>query len=92
MPDLVGFATAHPEVAVVGLAVNDDPGDSRRFAERFEVPYDLGIDRKGEVAVRYGATGLPITALLDRTGRIVFTKRGAIARDELEAFAGRFGA
>jgi len=92
MPDLVAFATAHPAVAVLGLAVNDKPSDSRRFADRFEVPYDLGIDQKARVAGRYGVTGLPVTVLLDREGRIVSTRFGAISRDELESFAERFGA
>ena len=87
MPDLVAFAEEHPEVAVVGLAVNDAPSDSRRFAERYGVGYDLGIDRDTEVAGEFGATGLPVTVYIDRDGRIVTTHFGTVTRPDLEAFA-----
>ena len=87
MPDLVAFAEEHPEVAVIGLAVNDDPGDSRRFAERYGVGYELGIDRRADVAGEYGATGLPVTVFVDREGRIVSTQFGSVTRPDLETFA-----
>ena len=87
MPDLVAFAKEHPEVAVVGLAVNDKPSDSRRFADRYGVGYDLGIDRDTEVAGEFGATGLPVTVYVDREGRIVSTQFGSVTRPDLEAFA-----
>jgi cytochrome c biogenesis protein CcmG/thiol:disulfide interchange protein DsbE len=87
MPALVAFATSHPEVAVLGLAVNDAPSDSRRFAERYGVGYDLGIDEGAKVAGEYGATGLPVTVYLDGEGRIVGSRFGGVTEAELDAFA-----
>ncbi len=87
MPDLVAFAEEHPDVAVIGLAVNDAPADSRRFAERYRVGYELGIDRRADVAGEFGATGLPVTVFVDREGQIVSTQFGSVTRPDLEAFA-----
>ena len=61
MPALVAFAEANPGLRVVGLAVNDREEESRRFARDLGVDFDLGVDRDGDVAASYGATGLPIT-------------------------------
>ena len=36
-PDLVAFAGAHPEIAVVGVAVNDERGDTEAFVEKYGV-------------------------------------------------------
>lgn len=90
-PDLVAFARENPDVAVVGLAVSDDQGDSRRFAREFTVPYDLGVDRDAEVAADYEATGLPVTVVIDREGREASTWYGPIGRDELELFTAQLG-
>ncbi|MDX6556129.1 MAG: cytochrome c biosis protein CcmG, thiol:disulfide interchange protein DsbE [Miltoncostaeaceae bacterium] len=87
LPDLVAFATAHPEIAVLGLAVNDDPSDSRKFAEKYRVDYDLGVDDRARVAGEYGATGLPVTIYLDREGRILGSRFGGVTEADLDAFA-----
>lgn len=91
MPELVAFARENPEVAVVGLAVMDERGDSRRFAREFDVPYDLGVDADGEVAGDYEATGLPVTVVIDREGREASTWFGPIGREDLELFAAQLG-
>lgn len=91
MPALVDFATQNPEVAVVGLAVTDVPRDSRRFAERFGVPFDLGIDRDGGVATDFGVSGLPVTVIVDREGRVANTVFGEVTQDDLELFVTALG-
>ena len=87
MPDLQAFQEAHPEIAVVGLAVRDDPDDSRRFARRTGVEFPLGIDRQGEVAGRYAALSLPVTVVIDAEGRIANTWFGLIRPEQLEELA-----
>lgn len=91
MPALVEFSRAQPGLEVIGLAVNDRPADSRRFAERYDIPFDLGIDRDGDVALAYGATGLPVTVVIDAEGRVADTFFGEITREQLDAYATQLG-
>lgn len=91
MPALVEFAEETPGMDVVGLAVNDLPADSRRFAEQVGIPFDLGIDRDGAVAREFGATGLPVTVIVDQEGRVADTFFGEITRAQLDSYAEQLG-
>jgi cytochrome c biogenesis protein CcmG, thiol:disulfide interchange protein DsbE len=92
MPALIEFHTLNPGVDVVGLAVNDRPADSRRFAEDLGIPFELGTDRGGEVAADYAVPGLPVTVVIDERGRIASFFPGEIDRAQLDAFADQLGA
>jgi thiol-disulfide isomerase/thioredoxin len=92
MPTLVTFAKEHPGLDVVGLAVNDRPGDSRRFARKVGADFTLGIDRDADVAAEFDATtGLPTTVIIDQEGRIASTVFGPVSRTALEGFADQLG-
>ena len=86
-PALIEFANERPEVKVVGVAVDDDPDDSRRFAEELDIPYDLATDRQGGQAARFQVQGLPVTVIVDADGRVVTTWFGEITREDLDLFA-----
>ena len=90
-PALVAFSKANPGLDVVGIAVNDRPSDSRRFAQSKKIPYDLGIDRDAEVASKFGVQGLPVTVIIDAEGRIADTFVGEIARTQLDGYAAQLG-
>jgi thiol-disulfide isomerase/thioredoxin len=91
-PDLIAFAKAHPEVRVVGIAVNDEPKDSRAFAAQYKVTYDLGSDPDAETQDLIGFPGLPATYFLDAEGRYAADpKFGPVVPDDLNAFAAAFG-
>jgi cytochrome c biogenesis protein CcmG/thiol:disulfide interchange protein DsbE len=87
MPELVRFADEHPGVDVVGLAVNDAPADSRRFARAVGATFELGIDRDAQTAGDYGVTGLPVTVVIDAEGRVATTVFGPVGPAELRGFA-----
>jgi len=92
MPTLVTFSKEHPGMDVVGLAVNDRPGDSRRFARQVGADFTLGIDRDADVAAEFDSTiGLPMTVIIDQEGRIATTVFGAVSRTALEGFADQLG-
>lgn len=86
MPALQAFSEKHPEIAVVGLAVNDDPDASRALAAQTGVTFPLGSDDVS-VAEKYGAVGLPATVIIDSRGRVANTWFGEIGSAELEEFA-----
>ena len=84
MPALKAFADDNPDVEVVGLAVNDEPENSRSFADDLEITFPLGIDRDGSVSIDYGATGLPVTVFIDAQGNVAETWFGEITREDLD--------
>ncbi len=90
-PALIAFSKANPDIGVVGIAVNDRPADSRRFADEFDIPYSLGVNRSGDVARSFGATGLPVTVVIDDKGRIADTLFGEITREQLDGYAEQLG-
>ncbi|MCU0307512.1 MAG: TlpA family protein disulfide reductase [Thermoleophilia bacterium] len=89
MPALAAFARANPGVKVLGIAINDEPADSRRFVKKVRADYDHAIDQPGDVAQRYGVAGLPTTVVVDAEGRIATTWPGPIERADLERITAR---
>jgi len=83
-PDLVAFAKAHPEVAFVGVAVNDKQADAEGFVARYGLPYPVVYDADGTIAQRYGVNGIPATMFFDRTGKRVAAVVGATDRAGFE--------
>lgn len=88
MPDLQRFAQSHPDVRVVGVAVNDNADDARAFARQVGVRFPLGFDADHQVADTYGVSGLPTTVVLDRKGRVAVTWPGPINVQQLAAATG----
>lgn len=91
MPVIQRYSRETPGVRVIGLAVNDAPGDSRAFAREVGIDFELGIDRDGAIADRYSATGLPVTVVIDAEGQIASTWFGEIDRPQLDAFTAQLG-
>ena len=92
MPTLVTFSKEHPGMSVVGLAVNDRPAYSRRFAKKVGADFPLGIDRDADVAAKFDASiGLPMTVIIDKEGRIATTIYGSVSRTALEGYAEQLG-
>jgi len=85
---LVAFSRAHPGIAVLGVAVNDEPADARAFARRHRIPYAVGSDPDGKLVDLYGLPGLPATFVIDAEGRLAARPwYGPIGTEDLEAFA-----
>jgi thiol-disulfide isomerase/thioredoxin len=92
MPALVAFSKEHPGLSVVGLAVNDRPAYSRRFARKVGADFPLGTDRDADVAAKFDATiGLPMSVIIDQEGRIATTIYGPVSRTALEGYANQLG-
>ncbi len=79
-------------LVIVGLAVED--ADSREavrdFAKAYEVDYRIllgGVGKAVELMKALGndKAGLPFTVVIDRNGKIVARKLGAMSKAEMEA-------
>ena len=92
MPALQRFASAHPGVRVVGVAVNDQADDARAFAKEVGVHFPLAFDADGRVADAYAVSGLPTTVLLDRQGRVAATWPGPVTDADLTRLTSALGA
>lgn len=83
MPAFDEFARVHPEITVIGIAVDDTEQASRAFAEELDVGYLLGIDTDDEISPLYPRVGLPTTYVIaDGVLRAHF--QGALTLDQLE--------
>ncbi len=85
MPEFDRFAASHPEVTVIGVAVEDNEQAARAFAAEVGVGYPLGLD--DAIGDLYPRLGLPTTYVI-RDGLIVAKADGALTFTDLEELAG----
>jgi len=83
-PDLAAFARAHPEVAFVGVDVNDKVAGGRAFVRKYGISFAVVSDPKGAIASSYGVVGIPTTFFVDRNGVERALTVGASTREGFE--------
>ncbi len=81
--DLVAFARAHPDVAIIGVDVRDSREDAIRFARDARWSWRSVAD-DGTLQRAFRATGVPSTFFIDRAGRVVERRIGIVSREMLE--------
>ena len=84
MPEIDTFAAAHPEVLVLGVAVDDTITEANRFAGEIGVSYPLAFD-EGAMRRAYPSFGLPATFVIDTEGEIVEAVDGVVTVALLES-------
>ena len=72
-PQLTRFAAAHPEVAMIGVDVNEPPSAGLKFARKAGFTWKSVSDPQAEIADAWHAVGTPTTMVVDARGRLVFT-------------------
>ena len=73
-------------VVFVGVDYHDVTGDARRFLERHDITYPTVQDGSGDVADRYGVTGVPETYFIDARGRLVGSHIAGTVAHQKDAF------
>ncbi len=68
-PDLAAFAAAHPDVQMVGVAVNDQQPDTAAFLTKYGIKYPVVMDPNGSIAADWGVSPIPHTFFLDGSGK-----------------------
>lgn len=77
-------ALASEGVVIDGIAVRDAPGDVSQFLADNGDPYArIAADPESEGMIAFGASGVPETFLIDRSGRIAYHHQGPIAPQDL---------
>lgn len=86
MPELSAAQTRHPDVQVIGVAL-DQPQAVREYLQHTKVGYPIliGINADPEPTLRFGDTigALPYSVLIGADGRIERTKLGPFDAAEL---------
>lgn len=76
-----------PQVAFIGIAINDTREASLQFIRRYGKTYWLAPDDElGNISLNYGVTAVPETFLIDDEGFIEKKVLGAIDRETLYGF------
>jgi thiol-disulfide isomerase/thioredoxin len=83
MPSINVAAQRHPEVAFVGVAVQDDPQKAADFAEEIDITYTIAID-DGSVEEAYPVLGLPGTFFIAADGTIAKNHFGLVTIESLD--------
>jgi len=86
LPALTRFAREHPEIVVLGLAV--DSGDIevlRQAKEEYGIGFSV-LRSDDAVEEAYGVTRLPTTFLLDEQGLVARYKVGQVSRRQLQGW------
>ena len=84
-PDLVAFSEAHPEIEVVGVAIDSERSETEEFVAKYGIKFAVVFDPEGGSGADWGVTGIPTTFFLDADGAVTDTIVGAGTRDQFEA-------
>ena len=84
-PAFSEFAREHPDIAVVGVAVNDRREDAEAFWQETESDFVVGYDTTQRLRDSYPGFGLPVTFVIDETGTVVHQLEGGVTTDDLES-------
>ncbi|MGH3453257.1 MAG: TlpA family protein disulfide reductase [Nocardioidaceae bacterium] len=72
-------------VLFVGVAGMSKEDELREYVEDNEVAYPVGVDRSGEVWLRYAAEEPPLVALVSKGGHVLRGWPGGLSPDELRS-------
>jgi thiol-disulfide isomerase/thioredoxin len=85
IPELTAFARAHPDVVVIGVALDvADPDTVKRFAASHGLAYPLVISDDAVERQLGSQVALPVTRIYDPEGRVAYDRPGRIDRRVLE--------
>jgi thiol-disulfide isomerase/thioredoxin len=85
IPELSDFAERHPDVMVVGVAVQDRPEDARMLAAELAPSYPMGVATSDAVTGDYAVIGLPATFVIDGDGALRLRFDRQITAADLES-------
>jgi peroxiredoxin len=83
LPELEALHRGRPDVAVVGVSLDDTPEDVVRVMNRHHLTFPVVHDREHVLAGRFRVTELPRAFVADGSGRIIWTAGPAQPEDAL---------
>ncbi len=71
---------SHPDLALVGVVVRDDPAEAGRAAQQLGLDWPLLVDPDEEAARAYGVDSAPVTFFVSAQGEITGRLIGPVHR------------
>lgn len=85
IPEIAAFSRAHPEVVVLGIAVDaEDVPKTKAFAAKVGHVYPLVLSDERVEKQFKPVKGLPTTRVFDPDGRLAYDRLGRVTRKSLE--------
>lgn len=84
IPEISAFSREHPDIKVLGVAVEDVEADSIAFARDIGAEYDLALG-DGAFEEAYPRIGLPATYVIGDDGVVRALHNGILDKETLEA-------
>ena len=79
MPDLEAFHRQRgDDILILGLNISDSPTRAADLTDELDITYLLGRNPEGAFVEALGAVGLPVTAFIDRQGRLAYVHQGPL--------------
>lgn len=73
----------HRGVEFIGIHLQDDAGNAKRFLKAHQATYPAGLDPDLRIANRFGFDRTPYTVVISKAGEIVARRRGSMSEAEL---------
>ena len=86
IPDIAEFRRAHPEVVVLGIAMDVEDGveKTKQFAKKVGHEYPLVLE-DDTIEKQFGKVkGLPVTMVFDPAGKKIYDRLGTVSKRFLE--------
>jgi thiol-disulfide isomerase/thioredoxin len=85
-PDIEAVYQANQEagLVVLAIAIGEDDGDVRGYAERTNLTYAIGLDRGTDIAAAYRIVGIPTHFFIDREGILREWRIGSMNKGTME--------
>ena len=83
MPALESVHQQRPDIAFVGLAVNDTPTRAREIVADTGGTYATGVDPDSAISNAYEILGMPTTLFIAPDGEVVYQHTGGLTFDQL---------
>jgi len=77
------YAQHGRQVRFLGVDTEDERSSARDFLAAVGVHYPQVVDDRGDLLHRLGGTGLPVTLVLDASGKVVYSHRGQLSDSAL---------
>ena len=83
MPALESIHQQRPDIAFVGLAVNDTPTRAREIVADTGVTYATGVDPGSAIGNAYEILGMPTTLFIATDGEVVYQHTGGLTAEQI---------
>lgn len=80
------------DVQFLGVIYNDQPDTAQKFMNEYGLTYPALRDPDSQTAIKYGIGQVPVTYVLDGTGKVVFYKLGPVEEAEFMTALKKAGA